>query len=410
MTLTLSEVVVGESPRQAQWARISATLRSDQDALAEDLWIEVPERDAAALTTQADVFLAWLAPLAAQRREALRLASPVDATLLEHVREVVRVWCAWFPELRNISIDAPTSAHSVLSDRVAPRRHVASMFTGGVDSFFTVLRHVAGEGTPRTVPIDDLLFVHGFDIPLRNTAALSRVSDSLQQAADSLGKRLVVAATNLRETRFAATDWSRLSHGAALAGVAHALGERYDTVLIGSSAGYRDLRFWGSHPLTDPMLSSSRVRILHDGPAFMRVEKTEYVARSPIARRHLRVCYKSESGDNCGGCNNCYRTMLALDALGVLDDCATFDRRTLDLDRAARIYCRHDFDVRQFGYVRDLAQREGRTDIANAVERTLVNSQILSRRIAWLRRLRDTPVVCRWAPAWERRLMRGWID
>lgn len=405
MTLVVSALEQGASPDRAGWTRLSARVHSDVDGLDESLWLEVADRDADALYASGDPFLIWLTPVSALRREPMRLDMPVDRTLLEQVREIQRVWQLWFPECRAVEIvSTAESAPASFEGRTA------SFFTGGVDSFFTALRHAAGEGTPRTVRIDDLIFVHGFDVPLVNQRAAAHVVGSLAEAAARLEKPLVVVRSNLRESCFARTDWSRHSHGAGLAGVAHALSARYGTVLLGSSAGYGDLRFWGSHPLVDPMFHSTRLQLLHDGPAFMRVQKTEYVVRSPVARAHLRVCWLSPDGDNCGRCNNCYRTMLTLESLGVLDACTTFDRRTLDLRRAARIFCRHDYDVRQFGYVRDLALREGCHDVAAAVERALADSESLRRRIAFVQRLCDRRIVWRWARAWESRLMRGWVD
>lgn len=351
-----------------------------------------------------DAFVTAFAPLAATLGEPIVSEAPVDAMLRAGLMEVSRVWAAWYPEAAVVQITAPERVAGTGGGRTA------AFFTGGVDSFFTVLRHRAREGTPSSLRIDDLVYVNGFDLPLDATAGFARVRESLGRAADQLGARLVCVATNLRETAFARADWSRLSHAAALAGVAHAIGSRYDTVLIASSAGYRDLRFWGSHPLTDPMFSSSSTRILHDGAAFMRVEKTEYIASSVVAQRHLRVCWKSLDGGNCGRCNNCYRTMMALDALGVLDQFMTFDPSALDLRRARRIFCRHDYDVRQFGYVLDLARRCRRADIVEAVEASLGGSRKTRERVALLRRMRDWPVVWRWAPALEKRLLRDWID
>lgn len=413
MTLTLSGVHIDSSPRLAGWTRLGGVLHSDADARSEDVWLEVPDRDASALEQNGDAFLSWLAPLASLRGESLRIDAPVRALLLDQVREVVRVWRSWYPAMHDVSLDATAltgTAPTFVASEHTSEKLAASMFTGGVDSFFTALRHDAGEGTPTTIKIDDLIFVHGFDVPLANMPAWTTVTESLQRAAESLGKRLVLVASNLRDTRFGATDWPRLSHGAALAGVGHALGARYDTILIGSSSGYRDLRPWGSHPLTDPMFTSPDVRILHDGAAFSRVQKTEYVVKSPIAMRHLRTCWVSTKGDNCGQCNGCYRTMLALDALGVLDECATFDRTSLDMNRAAHVYCRQDYDFRLFAQVRDLALRTGRPDIAAAVEYSLTASPVLTQRLARLERLRNTPLVGQMIPGLERRLMRGWVD
>jgi len=419
VTLILADAALRDSPDRPGWARLTARLHSDSDGRDEPLWLDVPAAHATGLRVSGDPFLVWLAPLAATRGEALRLEVPVDVHLLLQVKEVLRIWHVWYPQLADVDIIAPDlsraglDAAGLAASPALPAhsaRRTASMFTGGVDSFFTVLRHDAGEGTPATIPIDDLLYVHGFDVSLANTVAAERIQASLQQAADALGKRFVPVATNLRDTRFCATDWPRLAHGAALAGVAHALSGQYHTVLLGSTAGYGDLHFWGSHPITDPLFSSSRLTLLHDGAAFMRVQKTEYVVRWRVALQHLRVCWKSAAGDNCGTCNKCIRTMLSLEALGVLDQCATFSRGQLDLRRAAHVYCRHDYDYRHFGYIRDLAVRAQRPDIAAVAESSLAGSRRLAERLALVRRLRDRRIVWRWAPAWERWLLRDWVD
>lgn len=399
--MELRAVDVTRSPAGAGW-RLQGELRFDGSRPPETLWFDLPVRDDNDVSTTGEPWLAALLPVAATLHEPLRLPLPVDARLLENLRELLRIWTAWYPSLAMVPIEAePCDA--------PPRGRTMAFFSGGVDSFFTALRHGAGDGTPRTERIDDLVFVHGFDIRLANERALGNVLPVLERAADALGKPLLTVTTNLRETVFGATDWNQLSHGAALAAVALAMGPRYSTALVPSSAGYRDLRFWGSHPLTDPLFTSSRTRIVHDGPAFMRAEKTEYVAQSDIALGALRVCWRSDDGWNCQACNNCYRTMLTLEALGVLDRSATFDRARLDLDRASRIFCPRSYDIRQFGYVRDLAARCGRPDIVRAVERSLARSARLSRRIAFVRRLRDRPLFWRWAPAIERRMLTGWL-
>jgi hypothetical protein len=48
------------------------------------------------------------------------------------------------------------------------------------------------------------------------------------------------------------------------------------------------------------------------------------VARSPVARRWLRVCHR-RTERNCGRCEKCLRTMAELHVVGALADCPTFE-------------------------------------------------------------------------------------
>jgi hypothetical protein len=391
--MELHAVGIEASPREKGWVRLWGDVRYENGS-ADRYWLEVPERDAEALSVSGDPWLAWLAPLAGTLGERLYVAAPCDPGMLAGVRELLRVWSAWYKTITSVPITTKEET------AVATGIQVASFFSGGMDSFFTALT---------AERIDAHLLVWGFDIPLNNRVAFERTLRSVTEVSTALDRKVVPIVTNIRETRFREADWSLVSHGAALAGVAQALGGRFNTVLVPSCAGYHDLEPWGSHPLTDPMMSSARVRVVHDGAAFTRVQKTELVARHPLAAKHLRVCYHDEAGGNCGECNKCYRTMLALEALGALEGSTAFDRRNLDLHKAERIYCPNSYDVREFKYILEIARRTGRKDIERAVEATLRHSAKRKRWVDRVRALRDTPIVWRWAPAWERRLLDGWI-
>jgi len=397
-------VEIADSPRARDLVRLRAEVTYDSNPSGpEEYWLDVPA-EFNAISVTGDPWLAWLAPLAVTLGESLELEVQVSAQLLANAHELVRIWTAWYPQLSPCRITAPVSHET--GDAGG---RTGAFFSGGVDSFFTALRHVTGEDTSDRRTIHGLIFVWGFDIEISNTHAWSTALQSNQTVARELGVPLLPVVTNLRHTRFASADWTHLSHGAGLAGVAHALGHAFSTVLVPSSAGYRHMRPWGSHPITDPLFTSERVRIVHDGPGWTRVEKTEYIAASALALRHLRVCYRSADGTNCGACKRCYRTMLALSALGALDRCTTFHSRALDLERAGRVYCHTEADVQQFAFVRALAERQGRHDIVRAVDKSVKRSSRMSRLLSRVRRLRDAPLLWRWIPSWERRLLREWV-
>ena len=92
-------------------------------------------------------------------------------------------------------------------------------------------------------------------------------------------------------------------------------------VLVGSSHSYLHLLPWGSHPLTDRLLSSRGFEVHHD-MVFTRVEKLKALSAWPEALEGLKVCWEGQyrfdtSPDlNCCVCDKCVRTMLAFRALG----------------------------------------------------------------------------------------------
>ena len=303
----------------------------DQRRAAEELWFDFPAEHAGALSSSGNPWLIALLPLAAATGEPLHLSAPVDPLLLRNSYELMAIWRAWYPEMRDAELDA--KACEPEGRETAGR--TASFFSGGVDSFFTAIRHASGGRGGR---IDDLLTIHGFDIPLDREIEFARHREILGRAAGGLGKRLIVIRTNLKATRLREVPWGAIGHGCALASVGLCLESRYGTLLIPSTTSFSRLHPWGSHPLTDPLFSTSRMRVVHDGAAWDRFDKLEVVARSEIVRRSLHVCYRDKSDRNCGTCTKCLQTMIGLELAGALEACETFPRRDLDLDRVAQVH------------------------------------------------------------------------
>jgi hypothetical protein len=373
----------------------------DRPGSSETYWFEVPARYADSLTTTGNPWLVCLLPLAMRLGEPLRLALPVDPVLLENVRELMQLWQFWHPRTRIVRIET-----DVLVSAPPTAGKTAAFFSGGVDSFFTVLQrdqaHRAGEGSP----INELLSVGGFDIPLRNRAEIELMLASMREVAGSLEMNLIDITTNLRETRLEKhLDWAEILHGPALASVALALESRYGHVLIASTLGYENLRPWGSHPLADPLFSTSQLRIAHHGAAFDRFEKCEFITRFDVAMRALRVCWKTESSSNCCACNKCFRMMATLEVLGVRDRCRTFRPNAFDLARLARVYSSDDTSTFWMREVQQAALQRGRRDVARAIEASFRYTRLLNRLVPWLKTIERARFVWRFKQPLERALI-----
>jgi hypothetical protein len=412
--MEVNRIELIDSPATRERVRLVGHVRYDGDAAREEIWFEFPRKFADDLSCTGNAWLAAMIPLAVTLNEALRINAPVDAQLLDGVRELNNIWRGWYPHLPVVSIEADTTQAAVLR----PTR-TAAFLSGGLDSFFTVLRprdsQTARPQDRKTAShkhgteIDDLLTIWGFNVPIEHEEAGRTLFERQSEVARALGKEFVGIATNLRATRWRKADWELIAHGPGLAASALALETRYHTVLIAATGGYRDLHYWASHPVTDPLLSTSSTTLRHDGAAFTRVEKTRLVIDSDVALRALHVCWRSASAENCGACNKCYRTMLILELLGALERCSTFPERKVDLNRAARIYCARPWDFRELQDIYRLALSVGRVDVANAVQAAMRRSRRLTRKLEGVRFFRRFDRAWRLSRATEQYLLRNWI-
>lgn len=403
--MDLKGISIIRSPDSGDRVRLCGEVAYDNKACRPEVyWFDVREKYAECLSESGSPWLVCLLPLAVTLGEPLRLCAPVDRVLFENVQELMQIWKCWYPHLHIVPIEAEV----VDAARQGEPRKTAAFFSGGVDSFFTVLRNTDGTELFRKTHIDELLCVWGFDVPLENGEAFKRMKSVLCRAASDLGKELIDVATNIGTTSWRQTDWARHSHNCAFASIALALEPRYQQVLIASSDDYRELSPWGSHVLTDPLLSTKNLRIVNDGAAYSRLKKTECVATSDVALRSLRVCWRSRTDENCGICEKCYRTMLALELVGVLHRCVTFKGASLDARVIRKIFIAPN-EQNMYCDIQALALGTGRVDIAKAIDQAIRRSSRLGRRLEVVRSLRTKRFVWRWAQPLESALLARYV-
>ncbi len=379
--MELCDIKVVEATNDPARVRICADLIYDDDYPDEQLWFELDKGYAEQMSGSGDPWLACLLPVAATIGEPLRICRPVDPVLLQNARELLRIWDCWFDYTQVIDIEA----HAESPGDYQPQ-HTGAFFSGGIDSFFTVLNadHPA-RGEP-SYPIDDLIIVWGFDIPIDDADAFHGLLRSLQRSATDLGKNLIDISTNLRKTRFRQAHWGYVGHGGGLASIGLLLEKRFRRVLIASSPGYRQLLPWGTHPLTDPLYSTTHTQFIHHGSAYGRADKTAVVAGSDIALKHMHVCGRQLNDKNCCACIKCFRTMIALDLLGVLGRAPTFKKNTLDADEIKRVCSLAAWDVLYAQELIHLAKKKNRPEVIQAIEYSLKRSEKINRRLSLLKK------------------------
>jgi hypothetical protein len=289
------------------------------------LWFRLPAECAGMVTERLEPFIAALIPVCMKLGQNLRVKGAVSERFLSGCEQIIDIWNCWYEQYRPVQIHAD----EVSSNRSNGNR-ILSFFSGGVDSFYTVLKNLDTEhGEER---ISHLMFVHGYDIPLESIELFTLVKDRLQKAAERLSLKLLVASTNLRSITDDLVDWNQ-EFGSGLAAIALCVSPGFKRAYIPSSDIFSTLSPRGSHPLIDPLWSNGAIDIRHDGCEASRIQKLMwYVGKSDTALRYLRVCFENyENSYNCGCCEKCLRTMIGLRIVGVHEKAVTFNR-FLDLE------------------------------------------------------------------------------
>lgn len=383
--------------------RLQADVTS-RSAGSDSCWFEVEASHGEQLSLSGNPWLAAFLPIAATLGEPLVIGNPVDSSLLDHAKRLLAIWKEWYPTLNDVSVECDTDHR-----RIPRRDRAAVLFGGGVDSFFTLLSREAGGLADQAGRIDDLLTVCGFDVPLSRAEDCARIHRTRRTIAERLGKRNIDIWTNLRETQFQSAPWGRLSHGAALAAVGLMFEHQYDSILIPSTHRADHVLPWGSHPLTDPLFSTRDVKIVHDGGAYGRVEKTELIAKWDLALETLRVCAYSRSAGNCSECVKCFRTMATLELLGALPRARTFETAKYSVEKLATVYCS---DENEGSFLREIhaqALRRQRLDVARAIERAFGQSARRRKLVALGESMQGLAGLWRLGQALERVAIMGQI-
>ena len=170
---------VEPSPREGRVRLVGEVRYEAAGAGSENYWLEVPARYADQLSITGNCWLAFLLPLGVALGERVRIPLPVDGALLANCARLMAVWKWWYPSVSIVPVEAEAAAPAG-----PPGGRAGAFFSGGVDSFFTLLRGRATATPNERRPIQDLLTVHGFDVSLAKRSEFERMLARHQRVAD----------------------------------------------------------------------------------------------------------------------------------------------------------------------------------------------------------------------------------
>ena len=350
-----------------------------------EIQISVPSEYESFLDGSPENFLPALLLPAMHRREDLTIEGRVDPRLLRQSGQVQEILVGWYDDLTPVQIHAEPGS----PEPRTPASGIGSFFSGGVDSFHTLIESQSGH-IPLAGTVTHIVYVRstagsnyrGFGVPLRVSDDTAFMEREMIEVARQKKVEIIPVDMNM-QALFPNFNWDTHYHGAAMATLAHCLSRGIGLQIISSSFTYPNLRPWGSHPMTDPLWSSDKLRLYHYGCHVSRAEKAaDVVGNDPVAMEHLRVCLY-DAAKNCGKCQKCVRTMISLDIAGKLNAAKTLPHEmpahfenALDLDRDTYVdelqWLAHKYNHRKYieFFGRYLARRTRRRAIGQFLQAT----------------------------------------
>jgi len=223
------------------------------------------------------------------------------------------------------------------TNNLSQKRGKISTFTGGVDSFYTLLTNLD--------KIDTLLYCINYDVQESKHKLLEAQLNTVKEVAQKLGKKIIVCSTNQRNVlewgnidylkdikkKYNNDLWGYFLHGPCLFSNAYNLLSEYDTIYIPSSHPKSSYYLWGSTFNIDHLYSSHLLNIIHNGNC-TRVDKIKTIMElnKDIIFNYLKVCYcNTNQSYNCSQCEKCKRTYIAI---GIIDKNYLKQLKTFDVD------------------------------------------------------------------------------
>lgn len=352
-------------------------------ALTGECFYSLPEQYADWVdTSRSDCFLVGLLYAAMYENADLHISGTVSERLLFTVNEyVVPMMNGLEPSLAKIRITADAVSSAANPDAV----HNGTGFSGGIDSFHTIMRRGMDSDTPEKFRIDTLFFFnvgsHGMGAASERQKWLEekfhRRYEFLKGFAEEKGVPFIPVNSNIHSfyrTGHLQNDTPASISAALFASrkLAHyylaSPGYTYYTLIRCSNTQNGEIAL--INDLILPHLATESFQPIADGGNASRFDKTTAIATYAPTRKYLDVCGNPQTvSGNCSTCFKCKRTMLTLDMLGLLNnfsgvfDLSKFDVRTKrryiaevlnrkKLDLFSEDICDH---ARQWNY--DLASR-----------------------------------------------------
>lgn len=298
-------------------ARLQANLNIDGQR--KSIWYEVDLKYKEFLCYErSDAFVVTLLLLAMQKGQNIKCEQVISEQLYFNLTKYLIPFLLKInPDLKEINLICELD-NTILNSK----REVGTGISGGVDSLSTILYHGSKTKSENYIITHLTLFNSGYyGHRDNNTDNFKRYIAQSEKFSNEFKYPLLCVDSNVSNvTKY---DF-RASHAYLSSSVVLALQKFFNVYYYASSYAIYDFKAkfeataYYEYFLLD-CISTENVKFISANSTMSRVEKTKLILENEDYLKHLYVCFGGNPPINCGKCEKCVRTLLAIDSMGYLD-------------------------------------------------------------------------------------------
>ncbi|MCJ7626192.1 MAG: hypothetical protein MUO76_22095, partial [Anaerolineaceae bacterium] len=293
--------------------RVSAQIefKKSIERIPNSLWFRFPIAQAENISSDHDGWLVSLLLVGMHLGEDIEIRGNISPKLFYNLDLIQSIYHAYYPKL--FKRKATITPQSLIVPRSNPGI-VATVYSGGVDSSYTIKRLLA---QPARDPQDQLshgIFINGFEHFQADQHIYDNLASVYQDVLGALNLKLILAASNFYDFYRNRINWLYV-HEAPLVGTVLVLGKGmkcfYKPADLDSPTGKITKPSFALH-----LFSTEKTEIVIHEPHIDRGERLDYIKDWPAAVNHLRMCsspQKKLDSSACYRCAKCLRICLLLE-------------------------------------------------------------------------------------------------
>lgn len=226
---------------------------------------------------------------------------------------------------RMLEFKGKVIVNHIVNNRYEPTKQSAVLFSGGVDAFTTLFRHLDENPVMITLRGADVKLsdVEGWKVVSEHVESTAKTFDLPQPEFVTSNFRMFINEGELGDLCSKSGDgwWHGYQHGIGIIGHTAPLAylKQMRVIYIASSFTWEFPYIIASDPVIDSHLKIANSEVSHDGYFMGRMDKIKYIVEKTQQtgkKVNLRVCWSSTGGHNCCECEKCIRTIFGIIAAG----------------------------------------------------------------------------------------------